>query len=801
MKSPALPGPIATLIRLLSPALAVVTLLTAAPARADLRTYHATWSGAPYGNSAQAIARIVIDGGLLLNPGDNGHSFGTVGAAIVSFDITVFGASVGNGTWTTSDFSQYALRSSDALNLYANWVGQPQPSGGTAWGFSGGAHDFNVFSTALGAPNGTGVYVLTTDNGYGNLMHLTSFAPVSATGARVNIGDTNVNLDLSYVVQEPPGLATGQTVKVIGLPPGLQFTTTPKPRIIGSVLGPVHSSGVQIQILQGSKLLRTIPYNLAVEPYKFAGGFEVLLEDRDLDFVNDDGIKFAVPAAAATPYPSTITVRDVTGTIQSVQVKLNGLNHAWPDDLDIFLMAPNGHVAAVLSDAGGEADLANVNLVFHDDGSNVIPDGTAITSGTYRPFNHNPIESLPPGGVGVIGNNLTALAAGGVNGEWKLFVSDDLPSVDGGSLASWELEFDVGFAPVGKIKVTVSSPTTRSPSPAYSATLERLGEPKRTTRGTFPAVPPPQPLPITFPASRTLPAVNCVLVLSDGSDLVTGYQVSPPDRVNARGFRLVRPGRIPGGNPALTLALSPMMPGNRTTTPGGVGYATGTVNAQALVLLKGLLGDAQPFTRSLNLSHTNQAVVWLTPYRNKTSCLGGIITIGDLGVPGRGASMDSAVAGLKWRRAADATATSYPAGFAPQSLSALVLRWHPVTTAEALAQTLGLKSRVLYADYISAPKTVLPIDWSLRDNFTLASLLPTYPTGFIPFTGRAFGQNGTFNGTFKLPAPATNTTLRGVFFQSATFGSFIGHGLLKIPITGPGLVKGSFQTSGIYLWN
>jgi hypothetical protein len=465
--------------------------------------------------------------------------------------------------------------------------------------------------------------------------------------------------------------------------------------------------------------------------------------------------------------------------------------------VDIFLMAPDGRVVTLLSDAVPNTDAVNANLLFSDAAPAALPSSGAITSGTYLPTNYggNDSDTLPPGIVGAPGSSLKALLSGGISGDWKLFVTDDVAAFDGGSIASWSLEFDYA-EPAGKLKVSVASPSTRSPNPAYSATLEKIGQPKRTGRGTFVAGASPQTITLTFPKLGALDATTYELILTEGSDLVTGAQTGATPNLVASGFRLVRPGRIPGGNPALTLSLPPVVAGNRINTPAGIGHATGTVNTQALIPLKGQLGDAQPFTTSLSLSQTNQAVVWLTPYKNKTSALGGIITLGDLGIPGRGASLQSAPAFLRWNRVADATATSYPPGFGPLRLNHTVSRWNPVTQAEALAQTLGLQFRSCFANYVAPPDGVLPVDWLLRDNFTLFSPFPT-----PPFTGKASGKTGAFTGTLGLPAPAAKSSISGVLLQAESLGSLVGQGLVKIPITGTGLVKGSYQTSGIRLDN
>jgi len=145
------------------------------------------------------------------------------------------------------------------------------------------------------------------------------------------------------------------------------------------------------------------------------------------------------------PYPSTITVAN-TGVVSAVRVKINGFTSNQPADADVFLVGPHGNVSVVFSDAGGEflAEISNVNLVFDDTSEAVLPSGPRLVSGTYAPVNYPPVETAPPGSIGPIGENLSALAAEGANGVWSLFVTGDggADNGSGGSIASWTLVVD-----------------------------------------------------------------------------------------------------------------------------------------------------------------------------------------------------------------------------------------------------------------------------------------------------------------------------------------------------------------------
>ncbi|MDQ4132708.1 MAG: hypothetical protein M3179_05750 [Actinomycetota bacterium] len=203
-------------------------------------------------------------------------------------------------------------------------------------------------------------------------------------------------------------------------------------------------------------------------------------------------LPFAAPAAAVTfsnttqiavpgpqgsfytpgsPYPSTISVSGLTGTVTDVNVTLCGLSATVPSDIDVLLVAPNGTAAVIMSDIGGnggveppdpdpgqwDTPVSNVNVTIDDAAAAPLPADSPLTTGTYRPFDDDvdevdisPITSDPfpapaplaPDRVGVFrpstgiwffrsDTDNTALSAfNGVdpNGTWSLYVVDDWPA-------------------------------------------------------------------------------------------------------------------------------------------------------------------------------------------------------------------------------------------------------------------------------------------------------------------------------------------------------------------------------------
>ncbi|MGC4098378.1 MAG: hypothetical protein QM706_14790 [Nitrospira sp.] len=140
------------------------------------------------------------------------------------------------------------------------------------------------------------------------------------------------------------------------------------------------------------------------------------------------------------PNPSTISVTGLSGVISKVTVKLNGLNHTYPDDLDILLVGPGGQKILLMSDAGGGSDALSVNLLFDSAATASLPDATQISSGIYRPTNYGTTDPFSaPAPAAPYGTNFSVFHGTSPNGTWQLFVNDDEPK-DLGSIASgWEL--------------------------------------------------------------------------------------------------------------------------------------------------------------------------------------------------------------------------------------------------------------------------------------------------------------------------------------------------------------------------
>ncbi|HEX2688222.1 MAG TPA: proprotein convertase P-domain-containing protein, partial [Kofleriaceae bacterium] len=153
--------------------------------------------------------------------------------------------------------------------------------------------------------------------------------------------------------------------------------------------------------------------------------------------------------ALASPYPATINVSGVVGTVRTVRVTLSGLTHTFPSDIDVLLVGPQGQQVILLSDAGGGTDIVGVNLTFDDAAAAGVP--TTLVSGTFRPSNVGGGDVFPGAPAGAPSAALAAFAGTDPNGPWRLFVVDDAGAdkgvIAGGFSLAIETEFPVCVSP------------------------------------------------------------------------------------------------------------------------------------------------------------------------------------------------------------------------------------------------------------------------------------------------------------------------------------------------------------------
>jgi subtilisin-like proprotein convertase family protein len=152
----------------------------------------------------------------------------------------------------------------------------------------------------------------------------------------------------------------------------------------------------------------------------------------------------------ATPYPSTINVSGVSGA-RALTIRLFGLTHTAPGDLDVLLVSPTNQKMEIISDQGGTSAVSNIDLTLTDFAGSSI--GTTMMTGEYRPTADGgqdafttpappPIYQLPaPGGTATLASAFGTNGAN-MNGAWKLFIVDDTTGNVGAIAGGWSITFE-----------------------------------------------------------------------------------------------------------------------------------------------------------------------------------------------------------------------------------------------------------------------------------------------------------------------------------------------------------------------
>jgi hypothetical protein len=350
------------------------------------------------------------------------------------------------------------------------------------------------------------------------------------------------------------------------------------------------------------------------------------------------------------------------------------------------------------------------------------------------------------------------------------------------------LDVNSSGLPAGMLSIIVTPPGV------WTASLDLAGSSKvLSAKGIFSLDPTHDAVDLTIPFSA---AMTVHLHLDPNSALVNGNY----PQGSIRGFRMASGSELPSGNQLFTLAID-QGPQDEITIPAGMGWATGTLSNKGTIALTGQLGDGKAIKVTTQLSATGQAIVWLKPYKNPNSFVGGIVSLRDRSLVKNGPD-EPLTAGLSWYRVADTKELSYPNGFGPLQVDAGIAPYTVPASAAGLTTSLGIPKMTfprLLIDGGGLPNTIaasLPTSLSLDSTFKLKAV----PT-LLPWSGTVNKANGGFSGTLTLPTSASDVlagtaTVSGVLLEDSYYSPHVGSGLVKIPLKSP---KGSFRTAAIVI--
>jgi uncharacterized delta-60 repeat protein len=174
----------------------------------------------------------------------------------------------------------------------------------------------------------------------------------------------------------------------------------------------------------------------------------------------------------AAPYPSSISVSGLSGTVSKVTVKLNGFANQIPDEINMMIVGPGGQNAIIMSNVGGSTNVSNLTLTLDDAAAASMPDNGPLVTGTFKPTNVGAGPSFPaPAPAPSGGSALSVFNGAAPNGTWSLYTFDEVGFSGFGNLVNgWELNIVTTSGPCPTATATNTGTATSTATSTATAT-------------------------------------------------------------------------------------------------------------------------------------------------------------------------------------------------------------------------------------------------------------------------------------------------------------------------------------------
>jgi Lamin Tail Domain/Bacterial Ig domain len=172
--------------------------------------------------------------------------------------------------------------------------------------------------------------------------------------------------------------------------------------------------------------------DLGTVPFEFTLGVEVQTSQT----LTNEALITLTDAASADPFPATISISNLPGTIQQVTATLHGFAHDYPEDIDIILVSPDGDAVSLIGADGGDVAVTNLTMTFDDEASSTV--GAELTSGTFLPSG-TAEEMNAPAPAPPYGAAMSDFNGGMPNGTWSLYAQDVEAELFGEISSGWSL--------------------------------------------------------------------------------------------------------------------------------------------------------------------------------------------------------------------------------------------------------------------------------------------------------------------------------------------------------------------------
>lgn len=203
-------------------------------------------------------------------------------------------------------------------------------------------------------------------------------------------------------------------------------------------------------------------------------------------FCNNGGVT-VIDGGAADVYPANIVVSGLVGTISKVTTQVNGFTAARPSNLDVQLVGPTSAAFQFMSDGGDAVNaVSNINLTFDDAAASQLPNGTALSGGTYRPTDYNAAGETDPYPAPAPSTFSRPASAGTAtfasvyngtnpNGTWSIYAVDDGIGGGNNTISGLCLNFTLDKFTTTTTVTSSANPSQQGQSVTFTATVTTGG--------------------------------------------------------------------------------------------------------------------------------------------------------------------------------------------------------------------------------------------------------------------------------------------------------------------------------------
>jgi hypothetical protein len=255
---------------------------------------------------------------------------------------------------------------------------------------------FNPSNSVVTTPSAA---TLTIRDNTGSYVVPAGSALVSESGAGAPNGviDSNETVTVLFGFRDAGGLNVGNLMATLTAGNGVTPSPNPETQAYGPLISGSHSvselftftaQGTNGQEIVANFQLQDGGTNIGTAVFGYQLGSSITsFTNAATIIINDNAI--------ASPYPSSINISNLQGSVLKATITLTNLVHASPADIDALLVSPAQQTTLFMAHAGGQHSISNVTITFDDAASTSLPQNGQIISGTNKPTAYLPIPVFP----------------------------------------------------------------------------------------------------------------------------------------------------------------------------------------------------------------------------------------------------------------------------------------------------------------------------------------------------------------------------------------------------------------------